>query len=235
MTRTTHGLVALVTGCTQGIGEAVARLLASKDFRVIGLARTESRLREMTMEIGWDGYRCNVADAVQVEKTFAEIRDKYKAIDVLVNNAGIGYLESIESTPPDRWNEVIQTNLTGAFLISRQALPFLKKSAKAHVFNICSTASRKGFENSGAYCASKFGLLGFTEVMREEWRPVPIKVTAVIPGAVHTPFWNRYAAGFDRSKMLVPSDVAEAIWHSYNQPSNAVTEEIVIRPACGDL
>lgn len=229
-------LIAVITGSSQGIGKSLAEVFVEDGFRVIAIARTRSRLDELAREIKEiDPYTCDVSKPEHVAALGRAIAEKYSHIDVLINNAGAAYSEPIEDTTLEHWNEVLQTNLTGPFLMTKMALPLLMKSKRPHLFNICSTASRRGFANSSSYCASKFGLLGLTEVIREEFRPKGIKVTAVIPGAVHTPLWDTYAADFDRNIMLDPHDVAVAIRDAYRQPINAVVEEIVIKPACGDL
>jgi short-subunit dehydrogenase len=229
-------LIAVITGSTQGIGKSLAEVFVQDGFHVLAIARTRSKLEALAKEIeAVEPYVCDVSQPHEVETLGKKIAEKYSCIDVLINNAGIGYSEPIEATTWEHWNEVLQTNLTGPFLMTKMALPLLEKSERPHVFNICSTASRRGFAHSSSYCASKFGLLGLTEVTRLELRPRGVRVTAVIPGAVHTPFWDGYAAGFDRSVMLDPHDVAVAIRDAYRQPANAVVEEILIKPACGDL
>lgn len=230
--------VVLVTGASKGIGAAnVDRWIRDGAF-VIALSRIKK-----TLELSVKKYPkgkvfpivCDVSSPASVEESCRIIKTKFKRVDVIINNAGTGYFEPIEKTSLEHWQTTINTILTGTFLMTKAMLPLLKKSKKAHIFNICSTASKKGFINCGSYAAAKFGQLGFTEVLREELRPMRIKVTAIIPGAVNTPFWEKQASGFDLSKMLHAGDVADAIAYAYTQSNNNLVEEIVLKPACGDL
>ena len=226
--------VALITGASQGIGAAIVRRLVQEQFTVLALGRNLERLQSLHTE-NTIAYSCDVGNQEQVTRTFQDIGKKCSSIDILVNAAGVGYFEPIEKTSTDHWTETIEVNLTGSFRITKEALPFLKRSASAHIFNICSSASRRGFPNCGAYAASKFGLLGFTEVLREELRSHKIKVTAIIAGAVHTPFWDKTGTGFDTSKMIPPDDVAQAVFFASQQSANNLIEEIVLKPATGDF
>ncbi|MBL7996727.1 SDR family NAD(P)-dependent oxidoreductase [bacterium] len=230
--------VVLVTGASKGIGAANVDRWIRKGALVIASSRTKKNLEASVRKYAKGRVFpvvCDVTSPSSVKALFRTIKTKFKRLDVLVNNAGIGYFEPIEKITLDHWQTTINTILTGTFLMTKAMLPLLKKSERAHIFNICSTASKKGFMNCGSYSAAKFGQLGFTEVLREEVRPMRIKVTAIIPGAVDTPFWEKQTSGFDRSIMLHAADVAEAIIYAYEQTKNNLVEEIVLKPACGDL
>ncbi len=220
--------VALITGASKGIGLAIAQKFLANQFTVISVSRSGSGVGIL--------YSVDVRHELSVSEFASALTEKNFTVDLLVNSAGLGYFESIENTTLKNWQETLDVNLTGTFLMTKAMLPLLKKSEKAHIFNLCSMASRKGYSGCGAYSASKFGLLGFTEVLREELRSFAIKVTAVLPGAVATPFWEKAGGGsFDKSKMLSPHDIAESIFFTYQQNKNSVIEELLIRPSCGDL
>jgi short-subunit dehydrogenase len=230
--------IALITGASEGIGSAIAEKLITNDFHIIALARSRAKLEKLYQTLNSNRLKimtCDIRNREQIDDVLKIIRTTYPHMDVLINNAGVGYFEPILNTPFDHWQETMDVNVTGAFLMTQASYPLLKKSDRPHIFNICSTASRKGFTNCGAYSASKFGLLGFTEVLREEFRPLGVKVTAVIPGAVDTSFWNKADASFDRNKMLNPCAVADAIFQIYLQDPQTVTEEIIIKPTHGDF
>jgi len=226
--------IALITGASQGIGAAIVERMLQEQFTVLAMGRNPARLQNLK-RAGVVVYSCDVRDDTQITQTFTKIREKFSTLDILVHSAGVGYFEPIEQTSIAHWRETLDVNLTATFLITRESLPLLKKSSRAHIFNICSSASRKGFPNCGAYAASKFGLLGFTEVLREELRSHKIKVTAIIPGAVDTPFWLEAGTGFDTTKMIPASDVAQAVFFAYQQSLNNLIEEIVLKPATGDF
>jgi len=225
---------ALVTGASRGIGAAIVHQLLLEQFTVLAVGRNLDRLKS-SKDKRLIPFLCDVRFEQQVLHTFRAIAEKFECIDILVNGAGVGYFEPVEETSFAHWSETMAVNLSGSFLITKAALPFLKRSSRAHIFNICSSASRRGFPNCGAYAASKFGLLGFTEVLREELRSHRIKVTAITPGAVDTPFWETTGAGFDITKMIPSEDVAQAVMFAYQQSANNLVEEIILKPASGDF
>ncbi|MBX7150515.1 SDR family NAD(P)-dependent oxidoreductase [bacterium] len=227
---------ALITGATKGIGAALVEAFIERQFEIIAVAKTQQRLDQLTRRFNSiHPFVCDVASVADVTKTFEAIRSVTHQIDVMINNAGIGYFEPITETSIEHWQQTIGINLTGAFLMTQRAIPLLRQSDRPHIFNIVSTAGKKGFPNCGAYSASKFGLLGFTEVLREEMRAFNIKVTAVIPGAVNTPFWEEQNSNFDTSKMLETQDVAKAVLFAYEQSLNNTIEEITLKPSIGDF
>lgn len=230
--------IVLVTGASKGIGAANVKLWVGSGAQVIAVSRNRKNLDSLLKIFSKKQVFpivCDVSSPESVEAMQRTVRTNFKRLDVLINNAGVGYFEPIAKTSLEHWRSTIDVILTGSFLVTQAMLPLLKASRKAHIFNICSTASRKGFTNCGAYAAAKFGQLGFTEVLREELRPLKIKVTAVIPGAVDTPFWDDQSSGFDRKKMLNPGDVAEAILYAYRQSKNNLVEEIILKPSHGDF
>ncbi len=229
---------ALVTGASEGIGAALTARLIENDFHVFAIARSAQKLDKLKQSLNsgrLTTVSCDLRDRSRIAEVMAGLAQTEVTLDILVNNAGVGYFKPLLGMPYDQWNETLEVNLTGAFLITQAAYPLMQRSAKPHIFNICSTASRKGFMNCGAYSASKFGLLGFTEVLREELRPSGVKVTAVIPGAVNTDFWSKAGGAFDRRQMLSPDAIAQAIINVYGQDIHTTTEEIIIKPSHGDF
>ncbi len=230
--------IALVTGASRGIGAAITESFAKADFTVLAVARNRSHLESLAEKINSKSveiFPYDVSSFDAVHRLHAEIANKFSHVDVLVNNAGTGYFEPITDMSFEHWQATLDTNLTGIFLMTKTFFPMLKQSPKAHIFTIGSSAGKKGFPNCGAYAASKFGALGFTEVLREEMRAHRIKVTAIIPGAVDTPFWDTQPAGFDRKQMLSASDVANAVIYAYTQSDANGVEEIILKPSRGDF
>lgn len=230
--------IVLVTGASKGMGAAHVDRWFKSGAQVIAVARNKKKLELSLKKYPGEWVHpvvCDVSSPSSVSQLTRHIRKHFKRLDVLINNAGEGYFEPIAKTSLDHWERTLDSVLTGTFLVTQAMLPLLQKSPKAHIFNICSTASKKGFINCGAYAAAKFGQLGFTEVLREELRPLGIKVTAIIPGAVDTPFWDTQPSEFDRTLMLQAQDVAESVAYAYAQTMNNLVEEIILKPACGDL
>jgi 3-oxoacyl-[acyl-carrier protein] reductase len=235
--------VVLITGGGRGIGLALARAFARKGYAVIVTGRDRKRLQAATAELkkGPDPKKgpvtaipCDVRDPASVGKLFQEIGKLHSRIDVLVNNAGVAHaLKPVEELPVETWKEVIDTNLTGMFLITRAALPLM--DAGGTIVNNLSVAAVQPFAGMSAYNASKFGAMGFTQALREELRKKGIRVLALLPGATDTGIWAQFWPDAPRQKMISPDTVAEAVLLAVSVPGNTAIEEIRIGPAAGVL
>jgi NAD(P)-dependent dehydrogenase (short-subunit alcohol dehydrogenase family) len=226
---------ALVTGGSAGIGLALAAGLVQDGYRVAILGREAGRLSAAVMEARAElALVCDLREPAAVDAAIASIEKDFGRLDLLVNNAGQGRFLSLAETSEADWDAMIGTNLTGAWRITRRALPLLLASRGA-LLNIISVAGRQGFASNSAYCASKFGLRGLAEALREELRGQGLRVINVYPGATDTPFWDTVAGDWDRSRMLRPADVAQAARDALRMPAGALVEDLVIGPAGGAL
>jgi NAD(P)-dependent dehydrogenase (short-subunit alcohol dehydrogenase family) len=231
--------VAVITGGGRGIGLAMARLFATNGYRVVITGRDNKRLQDAANELSKEhgsviALVCDVRDPASVKKLFAEIRQHHSTIDVLINNAGVAHaLAPADELPIETWKEVIDTNLTGTFLVTQSALPLMK--AGGTIVNNLSVAAMRPFAGMAAYNASKFGALGFTQALREDLRKRGIRVLALLPGATNTDIWNQFWAEAPKEKMISAETVAEAVFHAVSIPANATIEEIRIGPAAGVL
>jgi 3-oxoacyl-[acyl-carrier protein] reductase len=149
-------------------------------------------------------------------------------IEILVNNAGIGYFGPIHEANEANWDSVLDTNLKSAFLLSRAVAPGMIDRKTGHIINIASLAAKSAFPGGAIYCASKWGLLGLTQCMAEDLRPHGIRVSAICPGSVATDFSPH--AGKDASKMLQPDDIAHAVESIVTQQPQSFISEILLRP-----
>lgn len=232
--------VALVTGASHGIGLEIARDLARHGYRVLLLARDRDRLKagvdSITTAGGTaDSATCDVRDSGSVTEAFRRCDERFGRLDVLVNNAGIGqYLPSLLTTD-EVWSETIDTNLTGAFYCSREALPRFEKIGGGLIINNASVAAVRGFPNFAAYCASKAGLLGLSRAMREELREKQVRISVVMPGATDTPFWDHLQGDWNREKMIPLEHLAKIIAGIALQPRELQMEEVTIMPTGGAL
>jgi NAD(P)-dependent dehydrogenase (short-subunit alcohol dehydrogenase family) len=230
--------VVVITGAGKGIGREIAFEFAEEGVVVAICARTLKDIKAVEREIKERGgevlaFVCDVGVEKEVKGFIRRVSEISGNINVLVNSAGVAFVEPVSRLDLSKWEQTIRVNLTGAFLMTKYALRFMGKGS--HIFNIASIASKTGFPNWSAYCASKFGLIGFTNSLREELRGMGIKVTSVIPGPTDTPLWREVPGNWDRTKMMKPQDVARAIVNIYKQPRETLTEEIVIMPIGGML
>ena len=229
---------AIVTGATRGIGFAIARALLEAGGRVMITGReragVDRAVRELAAAAGGDSARvagavADVRDAAAVEAMVAEAVGRFGGINVLVNNAGVGGFMPVASMSPGDWHRVIDTNLTGVFNCTRAALPALKAARGAWVVNIASLAGRNYFPGGAAYCASKAGLIAFSEALMQEVRYDDIRVTVVMPGSVGTDFDGMSQGAADWK--LSPDDVATAVVDILNHPSRSLPSRIEMRPS----
>jgi NAD(P)-dependent dehydrogenase (short-subunit alcohol dehydrogenase family) len=231
--------VAVITGGGSGIGLAMARIFAASGYSVVITGRNAKRLQKAAATISADkkqvtGLPCDVRNPASVEKLFHEVSKEHSRIDVLINNAGVAHsLAPVDQLPIETWKEVIETNLTGTFLVTRAALPLMR--AGGTIVNNLSVAAVQPFAGMSAYNASKFGALGFTHALREDLRKRGIRVLALLPGATDTEIWNQFWPDAPKEKMISAETVAQAVLHAVSAPANTAIEEIRIGPAGGVL
>jgi 3-oxoacyl-[acyl-carrier protein] reductase len=231
--------VAVITGGGSGIGLAMARIFAAAGYSVLITGRDAKRLQKAAANIPADkkqvtGIPCDVRDSASVERLFREVGKHHSTIDVLINNAGVAHsLAPVDQLSIETWREVIDTNLTGTFLVTRAALPLMR--AGGTIVNNLSVAALQPFAGMAAYNASKFGALGFTHALREDLRKRGIRVLALLPGATNTEIWSQFWPDAPKEKMISAETVAQAVLHAVSAPPNTAIEEIRIGPAAGVL
>lgn len=225
----------VVTGGTKGIGRAIAQRFARAGFDVAVCGRNTNDLAVFKSDIEQLGVKAfalaaDMRDPVQVKDFCDQVLALKRPVDVLVNNAGYFVPGSVLDEPAGTLESMIETNLYSAYYTTRGLIPAMNA---AHIFNMCSIASIKAYPNGGSYAISKFALLGFSKVLREELKPAGIRVTAILPGATKTASW----AGTDLpdSRFMKPEDVAEAVFSAWSLSPHSVVEELLIRPQLGDI
>lgn len=219
-----NGKVAVVTGSSSGIGLELCRLLTAKEARVFGLSRRESRVDHP----GFHWLQADVAKQEEVDSAFDTIFGKHEQVDLLVNNAGFGAFGDVETIAPETWNRLIGTNLTAMFLCTRKTVPGMKAARKGMIVNVASIAGKRGFKGGSAYCASKFGVNGFSEALMEELREYGIRVCSINPGSTGTEFFSH--AGIEPKKLMNAVDVAALILSLIELPDDMLPDQMVVRP-----
>ncbi|MEN9203735.1 MAG: SDR family oxidoreductase [Thermostichus sp. DG_1_6_bins_120] len=231
---------ALITGASRGIGRAVALTLAREGMSVILVARSQTDLLAVQSQIQSEGGKAEIfpmdlADLSVLPQQLQSLLNRFGPCDVLINNAGIAHVGPLATLSLSDWQRVIDLNLTAAFLCAQAVLPGMRQQRSGAIINVISIAGKRAFPNWGAYCASKFGLMGFSQALAEEERQYGIRVTSLCPGSVDTPLWDTdtVAVNFDRSKMLSPEWVADVIAYILRLPAGAVVEDLTLMPAVG--
>ena len=227
--------VALVTGGTRGIGAAIVRRLAADGFSVFLSGRTEESVRAALARFAKEGLsvRGFAADARREEDQRRLVESTAREggrLDVLVNNAGIGHFAPVDQMEPERFREVLETNLFGPFYAVRHAAPIMKKGGGGFIVNIASLAGVNAFAGGSAYNASKFALLGFSDAAMLDLRHAGVRMATVLPGSVATD-WAHSHGNQDASWMLAPEDVAEAVADLVRFPDRAIASRIDLRPS----
>jgi len=232
--------VAVVTGAGRGIGQETARVLSGAGYTVVLAARTPDAIAAAAEELRAAGGRAlavptDVVDEGQVVHLMARACADFGQMDVLVNSAGSAAFAPAHELDSEGWNRTLASVLTGTFLCSKHALRHMLPRGSGQIANVLSIAARTAFPDSAAYCAAKWVALGLMKVLQEEVRARGVRVTALIPGATATPFWEQHDTHPDFAEMIAPRHVAETILYVLSQPPDVVTDEMVVMPRRGIL
>lgn len=230
----------VVTGGTKGIGRAILERFASAGFDVLTCARKQNDLDNLKNEfkvtfpnVSAFIFRADMSDKVQVIAFCDFVSALNRPVDVLVNNAGFFVPGEVHSETEGQLEQMIEANLYSAYNTTRGLIEPMKQRKQGHIFNICSVASIKAYNNGGSYGIAKHAMLGFSKNLREEMKPHGVRVTAVLPGATYTDSWA--SSGLPEDRFMKVEDVAEMIFASNKISTQSVVEEILIRPQLGDI
>jgi short-subunit dehydrogenase len=229
-----------ISGASRGIGKALAIEFAQRGDVVIVSSRRKKSLAELHRSIRERGGECivipcDVRKNGQVIAARKSIIQRYGQIDILINNAGVTYFELFVHTTLKHFEEVIETNLRGLFLMTQSVLPGMLMKRKGLIVNILSFAAKTVYEQSSVYSASKCGAAALMDVLRRETRQHGIKVVNVYPGAINTPMWSEPIRKRSGSSMGAPEELARMVYEVSIQPENVMIEELVFRPQVGDI
>lgn len=229
----------IITGATKGIGKSIAEAFASEGFNIAFCSRTKTEVESMetylhsTFQIDCKGFVCDVSSKADILQFAEEAIAYLKGCDVLINNAGVFMPGSIEMEADGVFEQQMAVNVSSAYYLSQKLIPTIKKGNRAHIFNMCSIASIKGYANGGSYCISKHAILGLTRVLREELKPAGVAVTAIMPGATLTESWGD--SDLPATRFMKTSDVGKIILAAWHINEHTVMEEVILRPMAGDI
>jgi 3-oxoacyl-[acyl-carrier protein] reductase len=227
------GKAALITGGSKGIGLAIAQRLGRMGARVAICARDAQRLDQAAMtlrteKIGVLPVPADVSRSEDVARLVSQVERTLGPLDIVVNNAGTGVFGPGHEASEQDWDTVLDTNLKAVFLICKAVAPGMIQHGGGHIINISSLAGKNVLAGGSVYCASKWGLQGFSFCLAEDLRAFNIRVSVVCPGSVLTDFGPH--AGKDPKKMLQPDDVAHAVAALVTQAPQSFISEVLIRP-----
>ena len=235
--------IVLITGATSGIGEATARLLAKNNFDLILCGRRQDRLdalqKELSAQTSVTTLSFEVRDARAVQEAIRSLPEKWKAIDVLINNAGNAHgFDPIQTGSLEDWDAMIDINVKGLLYVSREVIPGMTERASGHIINLGSIAGKEVYPGGNVYCASKFAVDALTKGMRLDLNAYNIKVTSINPGLVETEFalvrfkGNEEKAGnvYKGMKPLTGPDIADIMLYVLQAPPHVVLADITVFP-----
>ena len=232
----------IVTGATSGIGKATAIALAEQSSTLILIGRRKERLDELSLELkdkaNVIGVPLDVTQEEQIKEFIETNKQELESLDVLVNSAGLAKgAGPFDETPPDFFDQMIETNIKGLIKITRYLIPYLKKQESSHIINLGSIAGRWLYPGGSVYCATKHAVRAFSEGLRLDLCGSPVRVTDIEPGSVETEFSNVRLDSDEEAKKayegytaLSPEDIADSILWTLNRPKHVNIQEMVIYP-----
>jgi 3-hydroxy acid dehydrogenase/malonic semialdehyde reductase len=233
----------LVTGATSGFGKAIAEKFAAAGWNIIITGRRKERLDELSVQLQSEfkiktlSLCFDVRNRNEVESVFTSLPNEWKAIDVLVNNAGLAAgRDPFDEASMDDWETMIDTNVKGLLYVSKAIVPFMKEKNRGHIVNLGSVAGKEVYKDGNVYCATKFAVDAISRSQRIDLLPYRIKVTSINPGAADTEFSlvrfkgdeRKANAAYEGYEPLHANDIADTIFYCCNLPEHVCINDLVI-------
>jgi NAD(P)-dependent dehydrogenase (short-subunit alcohol dehydrogenase family) len=238
-----QGQSIIITGGSRGLGAAIAQVLGEEGAHLVIADLALERAQDRVAVLAESGIKAlamplDVGDEEQVRQVIAATRERFGRLDAVINNAAIDITVPISELSSTDWERVVQTNLTGPFLMAKHAAAAMgpktnkggASSGGGHIVNIASTASKRAWPNAAAYHATKWGLLGLSHALHAELRPQGIKVSAVVAGGMRTPFLLDRFPDIDPGVLQDPLNVARTVRFVLTQPDETVVPEVTVLP-----
>jgi short-subunit dehydrogenase len=223
----------LIVGATGSIGSRLAKLLVGSSANVFLFGRNADKLQQIATDLSINssnicsGDISNPADIDNLQQKYFSV---FNTIDILVNAAGMGIIKNMDTLTEDDFLKTINTNLYGSFLLVKRFLPAMKETKKGLIINIPGVLGKVPMAGAAAYSASKYGLVGMMQSIREELKRTDIRITNLFLGGVDSDFWNNIDLRVQRDKMVQAEEAAKAIWFLCQQPISGVVSEMVLQP-----
>lgn len=227
------GKKVVVAGATGGIGRQLVKMLHQSGAEVFVTGRNQSKLASLVAELGIRPTH-NLAVDISSESDMMALGEKVGSImgtpDILVNLAGIGIIKSMDTLSLSEFNQSLQTNLVGAFLFVKTFLAPMKENKKGLIVNVPGVLGKVPMAGAAAYSASKYGIVGMMQSIREELKRTEIRITNLFLGGVDSPFWDTIELKVQKDKMIREEEAARSIWFLCQQPASGVVSEMVLQP-----
>lgn len=236
MTDVVRGKCALVTGASKGIGYAIAEALAGAGADVVISARSEAEVQEAARRLNEVspgevvGVACDVRRLEDVRRMVGVATERFGGVDILVNNAGVGGFGPVDQMEPEKWHQIIETNLNGVYYCCHEAIPIMRERGGGWIINIASLAGKNPLAGGAAYNASKFGLVGFSEALMLDVRQDDIRVNYIMPGSVAT-YFNGHTPSEEDAWKIQPEDIAQIVMDLLAFPGRTLPSRVEVRPS----
>ncbi len=217
--------VAVITGASSGIGKAIAQALLKEDVRTAGWQRSQADLNHAD----YLDVTCDVSDASAVQRALQQTIDKFKTIDILINNAGLGYFGKMHDMAPEQWHRMFDVNVHGVFNCVQAVAPVMIENNGGHIINVSSIAGKQAVVDGAGYSATKFAVSAISQSLYRELRPHNIKVSVLYPGSTDTHFFDNIQHTLRRQDMIRPEDVAASVVHLLSTPADYLPFEMEVR------
>lgn len=227
------GKIVFIAGATGGVGSQVAKQVSASGAIVYITGQNSAKLVEVAQQANIPSSRCfqmDITNELAVNETVRQVLAQTPTIHILINATGIGIIKPMDTLNSEEFERSLRVNLMGAFYLVKAVLPSMKVEKKGLIINIPGVLGKVPMAGAAAYSASKYGLVGMMQSIREELKRTEIRITNIFLGGIDSAFWDTIDLRVQRDKMIVAEEAAKAIWFLCQQPASGVVSEMVLQP-----